>query len=82
MSDQLAQIITVFLGFFAIMNPIANTAAFAGLVGERSRSDQVKIAAKALILTFIIILLFSYSVRPSFIFLVSRCQPFVSPVES
>jgi len=46
MSDLYTQMITVFLGFFAIMNPIANTAAFASLVGDKSKSEQIKIAAK------------------------------------
>ena len=53
------QLITVFLGFFAIMNPIADTAAFAGLVGSRSRTEQAKIAAKALIIAFIVITAFA-----------------------
>jgi len=59
MSDLTTQMITVFLGFFAIMNPIANTAAFAGLVGERSKAEQIKIATKALLITFFVILCFS-----------------------
>lgn len=59
MNDLYTQVITVFLGFFAIMNPIANTAAFAGLVGNKSKSEQIKIAAKALMITFIVILAFS-----------------------
>lgn len=59
MTDLYTQIITVFLGFFAIMNPIANTAAFAGLVGDKTKAEQIKIAAKALIITFCIILAFS-----------------------
>jgi len=59
MGDLYAQIITVFLGFFAIMNPIANTAAFAGLVGDQSKADQVRIATKALMITFAVVLVFS-----------------------
>lgn len=55
MSELYTQIITVFLGFFAIMNPIANTAAFAGLVGDKSKSEQIKIAVKALLITFVVI---------------------------
>lgn len=51
--------VTVFLGFFAIMNPIANTAVFAGLTSSKAKSEQIKIASKALIITFIVILLFS-----------------------
>ena len=51
--------ITVFLAFFAIMNPIANTAVFAGLTGDKSKAEQRHIATKALIITFVIILLFA-----------------------
>lgn len=59
MSDLYTQLITVFMGFFAIMNPIANTAAFVGLVGHKNDTEKVRIAARALIITFFIILLFS-----------------------
>ena len=59
MSDFYALLTTVFFGFFAIMNPIANTAAFAGLVGGKDKSEQFKIAAKALTITFFVILIFS-----------------------
>lgn len=59
MNDLYTQVITVFLGFFAIMNPIANTAAFAGLAGDKSKTEQKRIAIKALLITFIIILVFS-----------------------
>ncbi len=59
MSDLYTHLITVFLGFFAIMNPIANTAVFAGLAGDKDKSEQYKIAAKALIITFFVILSFS-----------------------
>ena len=59
MNDLYTQALTVFLGFFAIMNPIANTAAFAGLVGDKDKSEQVKIASKSLVITFLVILAFS-----------------------
>ncbi|MCJ8294344.1 MAG: MarC family protein [Colwellia sp.] len=59
MTDIVSHIVTVFLGFFAIMNPIANTAAFAGLVGNKSKEQQKKIAKKALLITFFVILAFS-----------------------
>lgn len=59
MTDLYTQLITVFLGFFAIMNPIANTATFDGLVGDKDKSEQSKIAARSLIITFCIILVFS-----------------------
>jgi len=59
MNDLHAQLVMVFLGFFAIMNPIANTVVFAGLMGEKSKAEQMKVAAKALIITFFIIVSFS-----------------------
>ena len=51
--------VTVFMAFFAIMNPIANTTVFAGLTGSMGKSKQVKIAVKSLTITFVIIVLFS-----------------------
>ncbi|AGH81509.1 multiple antibiotic resistance (MarC)-like protein [Psychromonas sp. CNPT3] len=59
MNEIFTQAITVFFGFFAIMNPIANTAVFASLVGNKRRTEQVKIATKALLVTFCIIVAFS-----------------------
>jgi multiple antibiotic resistance protein len=59
MSDLYIKLTTVFLGFFAIMNPIANTAAFQGLAGDKDKSEQFRIASKALIITFIVVLIFS-----------------------
>lgn len=50
---------SVFMAFFAIMNPIANTAAFAGLTGSLSKTQQKAIAFKSLLITFIVITLFS-----------------------
>lgn len=55
----LEQILSVFLAFFAIMNPISNSAIFSSLVGNESKEKQIKIAKKALIITFSIILVFS-----------------------
>jgi len=59
MNDLYTQALTVFLGFFAIMNPIANTAAFAGLVGDKNKAEQRAIAARSLVITFLVILAFS-----------------------
>jgi len=50
---------SVFMGFFAIMNPIANTPIFLGLTSEDAPVDRRKIAAKALIVSFVIIVVFS-----------------------
>jgi len=51
--------VTVFMGFFAMMNPIANTAVFVGLTGEQTVSERRKTATKALLCAFIIVALFS-----------------------
>ncbi|MBJ7553624.1 MarC family protein [Marinomonas spartinae] len=59
MNPLLEHALTVFMAFFAIMNPIANTVVFAGLTGHKSKSEQLKVAKKALLLTFLIILVFS-----------------------
>lgn len=59
MSDLLPHALSVFLGFFAIMNPVANTAVFVGLTGGESPASQKKVAFKALIITFCIILVFA-----------------------
>ena len=50
---------TVFMGFFAIMNPIANTSIFLGLTSEIDARSSKKVAAKALLIAFIIVLVFS-----------------------
>jgi len=59
MTELHTQLVTVFLAFFAVMNPIANTAAFAGLAGGEDRSEQFRIAAKALTITFFVVLVFA-----------------------
>ena len=50
--------LTVFTGFFAIMNPIANTPVFLGLVGERNEIKRKKIAKTACITAFLIVACF------------------------
>lgn len=59
MNLLLEHALTVFMAFFAIMNPIANTTVFAGLTGSMGKAQQTKIAIKSLTITFIIIVLFS-----------------------
>ncbi len=50
---------SVFMAFFAIMNPIANTPVFLGLTAADDPAVRRKVAAKALIVSFLIILVFS-----------------------
>lgn len=59
MNLLLEHALTVFMAFFAIMNPIANTAVFAGLTADKEKIEQRKIAAKALIITFLVIASFA-----------------------
>ena len=57
-SELLTFALTVFMGFFAIMNPIANTPVFLGLVGDRSESERKKIAKTSCVTAFIIVACF------------------------
>ena len=59
MDSLVSHAIGVFMGFFAIMNPIANTPIFLGLTAEDSPAVKRKIAARALIMSFGIIVVFS-----------------------
>ena len=50
--------LSVFTGFFAIMNPIANTPVFLGLVGESDEITKKKVAKTSCITAFIIVICF------------------------
>lgn len=58
MSDLLTFSLTVFTGFFAIMNPIANTPIFLGLVQGEDKATKKKIARTATITAFFIVVAF------------------------
>ncbi|MFY0630866.1 MAG: MarC family protein [Flavobacteriaceae bacterium] len=58
MGDLLTYGLTVFMGFFAIMNPIANTPIFLGLVDGQSKQQKKKIARTATFTAFIIAVAF------------------------
>jgi multiple antibiotic resistance protein len=51
--------VSVFLGFFAIMNPIANTPVFVGLTSDQSSAEQKNTAFRALLISFVIIVVFA-----------------------
>ena len=59
MHELLTHTITIFMGFFAIMNPIANTPIFIALTDGESEKAKKKIALKSLTITFFIVLVFS-----------------------
>lgn len=59
MDSMLLHFGTVFMGFFAIMNPISNTPIFLGLTGDDDKQTTRSIAMRSVLLAFIIIVVFS-----------------------
>ena len=58
--NQLVQhALTVFMGFFAIMNPIANTPIFLGLTAEQPANVRKRVAMKAVLTAFILVVIFA-----------------------
>lgn len=58
MENIVLHAITVFMGFFAIMNPIANTPIFLAIVEGESKENKKKIARKATLTALIIVVSF------------------------
>ncbi len=58
MSEIVNHAITIFLGFFAIMNPIANTPVFVSLTADEDQNTQKEIASRALLVAFCIVFCF------------------------
>ncbi|WNH10512.1 MarC family protein [Thalassobellus suaedae] len=58
MDHLLAFSITVFTGFFAITNPISNMTIFMSLVDDEDEKTKRQISKKAVIVAFIIVLIF------------------------
>lgn len=52
--------LSVFTGFFAIMNPIANTPIFMGLVEGQEQKTKMRIAKKASMTAFLIVAIFVF----------------------
>jgi len=59
MESALLHALTVFMGFFAIMNPIANVPVFIGLTSGDDAQTTTAVAARSLLLAFAIIAVFS-----------------------
>jgi multiple antibiotic resistance protein len=59
MNPFIGHALSVFMGFFAIMNPVANTPVFLGLTADDDPDTRRRVATKALIVSFVIILVFS-----------------------
>ncbi|KPA53243.1 MarC family protein [Photobacterium lucens] len=60
MHDLMTVAVTVFMGFFAMMNPFANTAVFVGMTGGMPAKQVRAIAFKALVTAFCIITAFCF----------------------
>ncbi len=58
MENLITYALSVFMGFFAIMNPIANTPIFLGLTEGENKESKKKIAKTASITAFIIVVVF------------------------
>lgn len=58
MENIIGHALTVFMGFFAIMNPVANTPVFLGLTADDDAQTRRRVAAKALLVSAIIIVIF------------------------
>jgi len=61
MKPMLIHAVTVFMGFFAIMNPIANVPIFLSLTGDDTKQTAKAIALRSVMLAFLIVLVFSVS---------------------
>ena len=59
MIELLKYALTVFIGFFAIMNPFANIPVFLSLVGNADHQTKKRINKKATLTAFLIVLAFS-----------------------
>jgi len=57
--DAYLHAITVFMGFFAMLNPIGNLPVFLGMVQEFDKKTQKKVAFRAVMAAFIIIAVFT-----------------------
>lgn len=58
MENLVAHLASVFMGFFAIMNPVANTPVFLGLTADDDAVTRRKVATRALLASALIIILF------------------------
>jgi multiple antibiotic resistance protein len=58
MKEIIGHALSVFMGFFAIMNPIANTPIFLGLTADDAPDVRKRVAAKAVTMAFGIVVVF------------------------
>ncbi|WP_261816793.1 MarC family protein [Vibrio gallicus] len=61
MKELILHAVTVFMGFFAIMNPIANTPIFLGLTSGADHATAKSVALRSVFIAFIIVTIFAIS---------------------
>ena len=61
MEKILLHALTVFMGFFAIMNPIANIPIFLSLTSGEDKQTKSAVASTSLVLAFLIVVVFSFA---------------------
>lgn len=59
MHELILHTVTVFMGFFAIMNPVANVPIFLGLTQDYPRPLVKAVALRSMLLAFVIVVIFS-----------------------
>jgi multiple antibiotic resistance protein len=59
MKASIGHALSVFMAFFAIMNPIANTPIFLGLTANDPPKVKRRVAIQALFISFLLILVFA-----------------------
>ena len=58
MPGDVSQVLRIFMGLFAIMNPVANTPVFLGLTEGDPDEVRRKVARRALLIAFVVVLVF------------------------
>lgn len=58
MADYVSQSLSVFMGLFAVMNPVANTPVFLGLTEGDSDEVRKRVARRAVLVAFLVVTLF------------------------
>lgn len=58
MPEHLSHALTIFMGFFAIMNPVANTPIFLGLTSTDPEPIRRRVARRALVIAFLAVTVF------------------------
>ena len=58
MTDLVSQSLSVFMGLFAVMNPVANTPVFLGLTEGDSDEVKKRVARRALLVAFLVVTVF------------------------